>query len=280
MVLLGLTAGVLVLIDSARGSNAETPKVIIDQGTATIGPTSKTAEAVGVHGTARDITAVRQAPGSTTPVLGTVQKGADLVIDGRTTDSGWYRVIFPPRSELHGWIEADQLDVSGDAASLVVATAEPPVIIEVPTLPPTSTPVPVTVTASPTEATPGAGLPDLVLADTAKASAGKLVVTVINQGTGAAHGTLRVAVFNEAGSTLVGGITLDDFTLDSGQSVDINTGVAVVGNQRLLVIVDPNGEIAESNDTNNRAIINVGNGDETPTPVATETPPPAPPPGG
>jgi hypothetical protein len=280
VVLLGLTAGVLVLIDSAGGSSAETPKVIIDQGTATVGPTSKTAEAVGVHGTTKAITAIRQAPGGTTGVLGTVQKGADLVIDGRTTDSGWYRVIFPPRSELHGWIDAEQLTVTGDAASLVVATAEPPVIIEVPTEPPTATPVPVTVTASPTEGTPATGLPDLVIGTTPTVSSGKLFVTVINQGTGPAHGILRVAVFDELGSKLIGGITLEDFTLEAGRSVDIGTGVAIVGDQKLLIIVDPAGEIAESDDTNNRIVINVQTGDETPAPKETPPPPPPPPPGG
>ena len=37
---------------------------------------------------------------------------------------------------LHGWIEATNLDMAGDAASLVVATAEPPVFVRLPTEPP------------------------------------------------------------------------------------------------------------------------------------------------
>jgi uncharacterized protein YraI len=278
VVLLGLTAGILVVVDSARRGNAETPKVVVDQSTATIGPTSKTAEAVGVHGTTKDITAVRQAPGGTTPVLGTVQQGADLVIDGRTTDSGWYRVIFPPFSELHGWVEARQLTISGDPSTLVVATAEPPVVVVVPTEPATATPTPNPNTTTPLAGTPTVlPLPDLVIGTTPTISSGKLFVTVINQGKGVAHGVLTVAVFDETGAHLLGGTTLNDFTLDPGRSVDVATGLAVAGEQTLLVIVDPNGVIAESDDTNNRILIHVQTGGP-PTPTATprpgETPPP------
>lgn len=264
VVLLGVTAAVLVLIDSARGSNAQTPKVIVDQSTATVGPTAKTAEATGVHGMAKQITAVRSAPGNNTPVLGTILQDADVVIDGRTTDANWYRVIYPPGSELHGWIDADFLDVSGDATTLVVATAEPPVLIDIPTLPPTNTPVPVTPVETET-ATPAPGEADLVVGDAPVVSGGKLFVTVVNQGTGAASGDLVVAVFNSDQTALLGGATVPGFTLDPGKSIDIATGMDVASEQTLLIIVDPNGTIAESDDTNNRALIRIAVGGE-PTP--------------
>ena len=48
VVLLGVTAGALVVVDSARGGT-EAPKVIIEQETVTPGPVVKTAEATGVH---------------------------------------------------------------------------------------------------------------------------------------------------------------------------------------------------------------------------------------
>jgi hypothetical protein len=286
---LALPAGALVVFDSARGSNAQTPKVIIDQSTATVGPTSKTAEAGGVHGTARQVTAIRSAPGETTPVLGTIPQDADVVIDGRTTDSGWYRVIFPPESELHGWIDADFLDVTGDAEALVVATAEPPVHIEVPTEPPTRTPLPseITPVPSPTESTPtAAGLPDLVVDNAPTISAGKLFVTIVNQGQGVMHGDLVVAVFNEDNTALLGGITVPDVTLEPGRSIDVGTGLAVSGDQTLLIVVDPNGTIDETDNTNNRVLISVATGDPaTPTapavpppPPSGDAPPPAPPP--
>ncbi|MBF6601055.1 MAG: SH3 domain-containing protein [Dehalococcoidia bacterium] len=276
VVLLGVIAAALVLIDSARGGNAQTPRVVIDQSTATVGPTSKTAEAVGVHGTANQVTAVRSAPGNTTPVLGTIPQDADVVIDGRTTDSKWYRVIFPQESELHGWIDASMLDVTGDAAALVVATAEPPVPIEVPTEPPTRTPRPSEITPepSPTQGTPTASpLPDLVVNNTPTIVGGKLVVTVVNQGKGPMQGNLVVAVFTQDESRLIGGITVPGVTIAPGQSLDVPTGVAIAGEQTLLIVVDPNGAIDETDNTNNRMLIAVSTG-----PLATPTAPLAPPP--
>ena len=280
VVLLGVTAATLVLVSSVRGSNASTPKVKIEQPTATQGPTLKTAEAGGVHGLAKDITAVRSAPGGDTPVLGTITGGTDVVIDGKTTDAGWYRVIFPQGSELHGWIDSDALTVTGDATTLVVATAEPPAVIEVPTQPPAPTAAPTEPTtpeASPTSATPGAGeLPDLVVGTTPTLVGGTLVVTIVNQGKGAMTGDLVVAVFNADQTKLVGGITVPGVTIAPGASLDVNTGVAVVGDQTFTIVADPNGTVDETDNTNNRITIQVTTG-ESPTPTAV-VPLPAPPP--
>jgi hypothetical protein len=165
-----------------------------------------------------------------------------------------------------------------------VATAEPPVHIDVPTEVPTRTPLPSEITPepSPTEATPAATLlPDLVVDNTPTLTAGKLFVTVVNQGQGVMQGDLVVAVFNKDSTALLGGITVPNVTLEPGRSIDVGTGVAVSGDQTLLIIVDPNGTIAETDDTNNRVLINVQTGDPpTPTPPAVPPPvPPAPPAG-
>ena len=107
---------------------------------------------------------------------------------------------------------------------------------------------------------------------------GKLFVTIVNQGTGAAHGDLVVAVFTADGTKLIGGATIPGFTLEAGRSIDVGTGVAVAGSQTLLIIVDPNGDIPETDDTNNRALIAVA--DEPPPPPAdtptAQVPPPPP----
>ena len=277
VVLLGVTAAALVLISSVRGGDASTPKVTIEQPTATQGPTLKTAEAGGVHGTAKDITAVRSAPGGDTPVLGTITKDTDVVIDGKTTDSGWYRVIFPQGSELHGWIDSDSLTVTGDASTLVVATAEPPAVIEVPTQPPAPTAAPTEPTtpeATPSPATPAADqLPDLVVGTTPTLVGGALVVTIVNQGKGPMHGDLVVAVFNQDQTKLVGGVTVPGATIAPGASLDVNTGVAVVGDQTFVVVADPNGTIDETDNTNNRVTIHIQTG-EAPTPTVAAPPPP------
>jgi len=269
--LLGITAAVLVIIDSARGGSAEEPKVIVEPKTATPGPRSKTAVAIGVVGRTKGVTSVRFAPGSSRAVLGTLPAGRDVQIDGRTSDSGWLRIIFPPNSELHGWIEADAVDITGDVESLVVATAEPPISVDLPTEPasrftpgieetPTETPTP--------DGSPTVGPPDLVVGTTPVITGGQLFVTVVNQGTGAATGDLVVAIFNPDGTQLLGGATVPGFTLGPGLSIDVGTGYQVTESQQLLIIVDPNGTIEETDNTNNQVLISVAVGDE---------PPPAPP---
>lgn len=292
VVLLGLTAAALVVVDSVRGSTgAGTPKVVVQAVTSatitvTPGPIALTAAAGGVTGTTNEIAAVRQAPGSDAAVLGTLDVGNDVAIDGRSADTKWYRIIFPPNSELHGWISADMVDVVGDPSTLVVATAEPPVVVDLPTEPPYTlteaaaaseyTPTP---SASPTETpTAGAGgLPDLVVGTTPTLVDGKLFITVVNQGKGVAQGDIVVAVFTPDGSKLLGGATLSNFTLDPGRSIDVGTGYVVTDTQTLLVVVNPSGTIKESNDTNNRTTISItlGGAAGTATEVpATDTPAP------
>jgi len=262
--LLGLTAAVLVVVDSVRSGDNGTPKVVVEPATTmTPGPTARTATAAGVIGTTNKITAVRSAPGGRTPVLGTLNDGDDVVIDGRTTDTKWYRIIFPPNSELHGWVAAEFLDVTGDPATLVVATAEPPVVVEAPTQPPSV----LTAVAAEETLTPDTGvtptptvddkLPDLVIGTTPTLANGKLFVTVVNQGQGVAKGDLVVAVFNADATKLLAGETLRSFTLPPGRSIDVGTGYEVTENETLLLIVDPSGEIAESDDTNNRVTVAV-----------------------
>jgi uncharacterized protein YraI len=288
VLLLGLTASVLVVVDSARGGGSGGPTVsVAPLTTATVGPTAKTASATGVTGTTNKVTTVRSAPGSRLPALGTIDQGEDLVIDGRTTDAKWYRVIFPPNSELHGWVDATAVDVVGNPATLTVTTPEPPVVVQLPTasaseltqIAARQTP---TADASPSiTVTPAGGnLPDLVISNTPTLSNGKLIVTVVNQGKGDATGDLVVAVFNADGTKLLGGATLPAFTLRAGRSIDIPTGFEVTKNETLLLIVDPNGDIAETDDTNNRATvaISTGNPDTSQTqlpfpPTATEPPP-------
>jgi len=280
--LLGLVAAALVVADSVRtGGGSGVPTVVVESSNLTPGPTSRTALAGGVVGAAREVTTVRESPGARTRPLGTLNKGDDVVIDGKTTDSKWYRVIFPPNSELHGWIDASQLSLTGDPTTLVVATAEPPVVVDIPT--PTSSqltaaagrvsPTPeVTLTVN---ATPGGLLPDLVIGTTPTVSNGKLFVTVVNQGQGDAVGDLVVAVFNSDETKLLAGATLPHFTLKPGRSIDVGTGYVVSGSETLLLIVDPNGEIAETDDTNNQVTIAISAGgpEATTSAVPFDTPP-------
>jgi uncharacterized protein YraI len=246
---------------------------------------SRTATASGVLGTTVRASSVRTAPGTRAPILGTIPSGQDVEIDGRTTDAGWFRIIFPPESELHGWIDAEDLEVTGDVMVLVEATAEPAVIVALPTDPPevlTAIADEQTAAASITEVPletptplPGTELPDLVVGDSPVLSDGQLFITVVNQGTGDATGDLVVAVFNADGTALLAGATLPAFTLPAGRSIDIGTGYAVANDQQLLIVVDPNGDLEEAENLNNQITISIVVGvPPPPDPFAPTEPPP------
>jgi hypothetical protein len=276
VVLLGLTAGVLVLADSIRADDSGEPTVVVSPlESVTAGPVSKTATASGVSGTTRRTVTVRSQPGTRAPALGTLPRDSDVVIDARTTEGDWLRIVFPPNSELHGWVDAEQLNISGDPEELVVATAEPAPFIELPTEPPfvltaaAFTPEPDSSTVTPVvTGTPAAdGLPDLVVGTSPTLADGKLFVTIVNQGTGAMAGDLVVAVFNADGTALVGGATLPGFTLEAGRSIDVGTGYPVTVDQILLLVVDPNGQIDETDNTNNRITVSIAVG-VVPSPAA------------
>jgi len=155
-----------------------------------------------------------------------------------------------------------------------VATAEPPIQVELPTEPasrftPQAEETPVE-TLTP-ELTPLPGLPDLVVGSTPVISEGKLFVTIINQGTGPMTGDLVVAVFNADGTALLGGATLAGFTLEAGLSIDVGTGFDVTDGT-LLLVVDPNGEIEEADNTNNQIVVAVTTGNPPPPPPIDVTP--------
>lgn len=272
--LLGLTAAVLIVIDSARGDSSGEPQVGFEpHDVMTPGPIAKTAAAGGVTGRTNTTTAVRRAPGQRS-TRGTLPRGTEVTIDGRSEEGNWYRIIFPPNSELHGWVDADSLDITGDPTTLRVATPEPIAIPNLPTIDPDLqlTPVPEETEDPNGTPTPDTGLPDLVIGTTPVLSDGVLFITVENQGTGAMTGDLVVAIFTVDGSQLLGGATLPGYTLEAGLSIDIGTGYDVTENQSLLLIVDPNGDVEESDNTNNQITVSISVGNPPEEDPSLETP--------
>ena len=263
--LLALTAGVLVVIDSVRGDGAaDEQRVIIDPvTTGSPGPAARTAIAGGLTGMTRSLTAVRVIPGRRSAVLGTLNRDTEVQVDGRTEDSGWLRILFPPRSENHGWVEAEDIDIESDVGTLAIVEPEPPELVNLPTsIPqlPTPTEDPLTPRPDGTTTPEADGLPDLVVGTPVTIADGKLFVTVINQGSGAVTATIVVAVFNADETELIGGATVPGLTLEPGTSIDVGTGYEVSSDEVLVLIVDPNGEIEETDNTNNRVTTSVAVG--------------------
>jgi hypothetical protein len=230
----------------------------------------------GVTGKANATVNVRNGPVNTAEVLGVLRRGGEVSVDGKSADDEWLQIVYPPRSKLHGWVLASSLDLNSDISGLAVATPEEiplavvPTSIAVATVESTPTPTP-GLTATVT-ATPLSTLPDLVISGSLVSGAA-LVVTVTNQGTGTLTATaIEIGVFDDAGAKLLNLTTSAPQTLKPGASVDIRTGYLTLGAQaQVLAVVDPNGKIPETNDTNNRLVVTLGNGTPTVAPTATRT---------
>ncbi len=260
---LAIGAGVLTWVvhpDHATGP------VALSASTPTAATTTEASSSNGVTARTNTIAAVRTAPGSYTPVLGTLGRDESVEIVGRSAAATWLRIVFPPGSSLHGWIAADMLDVTGDVNALAVATAEPPVVIAPPAGASSQrqrTPVRAAGTATPVAGaattTPSALLPDLVIAQ-AHMGRTTLAATIMNRGDGSANGTIVVSVFSADGRTLLATTSAPNAGLAPHASVEVDTGYAVKGSQRLVVVVNPAGTIEESNTGNNSTTIAVVGG--------------------
>ncbi|HUS83018.1 MAG TPA: SH3 domain-containing protein, partial [Dehalococcoidia bacterium] len=246
-----------------------------DSAPTTKSPTSAQAQPDGLDGltgTATSTLNVRTGPSNRYSAIGSLRRGAEVRIVGQSDDSEWLQIEYPARSNLHGWVIAGSLEVQGDLAEVPVATPDTMPMAEIPTyeaaatLPPLATP---DITVTPTS-TPATTLPDLAVGGSL-VSGSVLVVTVTNQGSGElAAAAIEVAVYDTAGAQQLDSTTLAVEALAAGASIDVKTGyVPFGGPDEVLVIVDPNGKISESDDTNNRLIVTFSSGS---TPTATETP--------
>lgn len=222
---------------------------------------------------------VRSGPDEQYPVLGTIRSGTRVEVTGRSEDEEWLQVVYPPRSTLHGWVDAAYLRLEGDASVLAVATVEAAAIPEVPTQAPVTMVVPTltpTTEVTPTAtATPELDLPDLVIT-AAYVIDDSLIATVQNQGKGPIENqAIDVAVFDAQGQIILGEVSIGLETLAPGQSIDVNTGfTCTIQAQQVLLVVDVNGLIDETDNTNNQLVTTLAACWRPPSP--TLTPPPTP----
>jgi hypothetical protein len=226
-------------------------------------------------GKAKSTVNVRSDPGNAFQALGVLRNGTEVEIVAKSEDGKWFQIVYPSGSNLRGWVLAESLEVTGDLSGLGVATPEHipvPVAPTSPAVTPPTTPTPSNLTPTPSP-TPPIPLPDLVISGTV-ISGGKLVITVTDQGLGPlTSATVAVSVFDLAGTGLLGSGSAGPLTLTPGASIDVKTNYAIpAGPVQLLVIVDPQGTIPETDDTNNRLSVAIGGGGPTPTQRTTQQP--------
>ncbi|WP_119067547.1 CARDB domain-containing protein [Aggregatilinea lenta] len=199
----------------------------------------------------------RRGPGVAYDIISTVSAGSELPIAGYAdvTDGRWWQVSWGGQ---FGWVKESYTEQMGDCSAIRPATV--PVS---PTPQPSETPVPTQpgATATPT-------LPDLRLSvldgprDITLGADGKAQATyniaVRNDG-GQTSGQFNLAVALPTGQIQDLGVVAG---LAGGQQVSVPSGGLVVtfdspGIKRLLVTVDQNNVVAESNESNNQAYLDI-----------------------
>lgn len=75
----------------------------------------------GMFGVLRSTATIHNGPNGTYSILGTVPRNARVPVVGRNADDTWLQITYPPGSDLHGWVDATLIDVTGDIAGLEIA---------------------------------------------------------------------------------------------------------------------------------------------------------------
>ncbi len=219
----------------------------------------------------------RTGPSTDYPIILTFSAGQEPPITGYADrpDGKWWQVQWGGQV---GWVKASYTTQLGNCSGIGPATYP-----ALPTPTPTETPPP---TAPGTTATPT--LPDLGLSllegpteitlDAFGQAQGTYIIRVINSG-GQPAGAFRVAVLQPSGEV----VTFDVPGLNAGQELTVpGEGLTVTftnpGFTRILVTVDDDNRVLESDETNNQAYrdINVQYGPPTVTPAAQPTDTPLP----
>jgi hypothetical protein len=183
------------------------------------------------------------------PPIGSIAAGQTADIQARTQSGEWYKISYYNGS---GWVFAQLIDISGDTSQIAIDNGPPP-----PTL--TPTPIP----ATPTPAPSSNLVAGQIRLDPAQPECKKtfnIFIDVANTGTtaNASGGTLSVqdarAADGSNASNTVGafGVIQPGQTVASGP-IPLTVNTNFEEDHRIVIIVDSNNQVAETNENDNRA---------------------------
>ena len=162
--------------------------------------------------------------------------GQTAVVEGRSEDGTWLRVLYPPGSTLLGWVPAAVLTVERGASAAVPVVA---------------TDVPVTAAGSPPPPSNEERLPDLTVTEAFLLEDGRLAVGIRNAGTAALVQTVVPLRVTNAEGDILGVLKIGPTTLGPGARATVVTPVVVTEAGNYRIVLDAPNEIAESQESNN-----------------------------
>ena len=155
---------------------------------------------------------------------------------GRTSDSAWVRIAYPPDASSGGWVRADALQLPASAVD------ELRVLVTVSPAPP------------PTDGAAVAGgeeLPDLIIEEAFLLRDGRLAVGIRNVGNAPLIEAFVPLNVSKSAGDILGVLRIGPTTLAPGASATVVTPVVVKETGSYLLELDRSDEIRESQEFNN-----------------------------
>jgi uncharacterized protein YgiM (DUF1202 family) len=198
---------------------------------------------------------VRNGPGTTFAVIGSLAANQTAALLGRSPDGTWFKIQY--YASNNAWIAAQFATASVDVNTLDVDVGPPTPV-------PTATPIPFTATPIPTATIATsvnlvAGQIRLSPSEPRCNETFNITVDVANQGSTAFNGggslsvqDVRASDGTQAGSTAGAfGAIQPGQTVNSG-NIPLTISTYHSEQHKIIVIIDPNNAVAETNETDNR----------------------------
>ncbi len=179
---------------------------------------------------------VRAEPSRFAEVVAILPRDREARALGRTSDSAWVRIAYPPDASTGGWVRADALQL------LAGAVDDLRVLVTVSPAPP------------PTDGGAVAGgeeLPDLIIVDAFLLRDGRLAVSIRNVGDAPLIEAFVPLNVSKSAGDILGVLRIGPTTLAPGASATVVTPVVVKETGSYLLELDRSDEIRESHEFNN-----------------------------
>ncbi len=194
-------------------------------------PTSATPELVIAIATAN----VRADPDRFADVIAVLPTGRSVRLLGRSSDSSWIRVAYPPQSDVEGWVPVATISPAANTMAYL------------PELVTLATATPFASDGDP-EADP---LPDLIIADAFLLQDGRLTIALRNIGDASIVETFVPLNVSKASGEILGEQRIGPTTLAPGASATVLTPVVISETGNYILELDRFDEVRESDEFNN-----------------------------
>jgi hypothetical protein len=194
-------------------------------------PTSATPELVIAIATAN----VRAEPDRFADVIAVLPTGRSVRLLGRSSDSSWIRVAYPPESDVEGWVPMATISPAANALAFL------PVLVTLATATPSAA------NGNP-ETEP---LPDLIIADAFLLQDGRLTIALRNIGEASIVEAFVPLHVSKASGEILGVLRIGPTTLAPGASATVLTPVVISETGNYILELDRLDEVRESDEFNN-----------------------------